>query len=136
MATERIDRTLTIAETSELTGLNPSTLRYYEHIGLIDGVQRGPDGRRRYRASDLAWMAFVLRLRTTGMSIQGMSEFAELRRGGDATVRARLELLRRHQAQVRREHEAVMRSLDAIDNKVEHYERLVEERDGDGGREA
>ncbi|WLW57038.1 MerR family transcriptional regulator [Streptomyces sp. YU58] len=139
MATERIDGTLTIAETSELTGLSPSTLRYYERIGLIDSVERGPDGRRRYQAADLAWMAFLLRLRTTGMPIQGMVAFAELRRGGDATVRARLELLGRHQAQVRRQYEAVMRSLDAIDDKIAHYERLVEEReeqDGDSGREA
>ena len=133
---ERIDGTLTIAEASELTGLSPSTLRYYERIGLIDGVERGPDGRRRYQAADLAWMAFLLRLRTTGMPIQGMLAFAGLSRGGDATVRARLELLRRHQAQVRREYEAVMRSLDAIDNKIAHYERLVEERDGDNRREA
>ena len=130
MATERIDRTLTIAETSELTGLRPSTLRYYERINLLDSVERGTDGRRRYRASDLAWMAFLLRLRTTGMSIQKMLEFAELRRGGDATVRERLELLRRHQARVRKEYEAVMRSLDAIDSKIAHYENLVEGRDG------
>ncbi|MET9679500.1 MerR family DNA-binding transcriptional regulator [Streptomyces coeruleorubidus] len=36
MATERIepiDGTLTIAETSELTGFSPSTLRYYERKG-------------------------------------------------------------------------------------------------------
>jgi DNA-binding transcriptional MerR regulator len=133
---EQIDGTLTIAKTSELTGLSPSTLRYYERIGLIDGVERGPDGRRRYQSADLAWMAFLLRLRTTGMSIQGMLAFAELRRGGNATVRERLELLRRHQAQVRRRYEAVMRSLDAIDSKIAHYERLVEERDGDSGRQA
>ncbi|MET9679499.1 hypothetical protein [Streptomyces coeruleorubidus] len=87
-------------------------------------------------AADLAWTAFLLRLRTTGMPIRGMSAFAKLRRGGEATVRERLELLRRHQAQVRREYEAVMRSLDAIDNKIAHCERLVEERDGDSGREA
>ncbi|MGW7413390.1 MerR family transcriptional regulator [Streptomyces sp. NPDC054863] len=134
MATEQIHGTLTIAETSELTGLRPSTLRYYERIGLLDSVQRGPDGRRRYQVSDLAWMAFLLRLRATGMPIQGMLEFATLRRGGDATVRERLDLLRRHQARARRDYEAVMRSLDAIDKKIVHYERLVEERDGDSGR--
>ncbi|KDN78162.1 hypothetical protein ABZ568_13070 [Streptomyces olindensis] len=78
----------------------------------------------------------LLRLRTTGMPIQGMLAFAELRRGGNDTVRERLELLRRHQAQVSRRYEAVMRSLDAIDNKIAHYERLVEERDGDSGRRA
>ncbi|MDN3020444.1 MerR family transcriptional regulator [Streptomyces sp. S.PB5] len=142
MATEEIDEideidgTLTIAETSELTGFSPSTLRYYERIGLIDGVARGHDGRRRYQAADLTWMAFLLRLRTTRMPIRAMVAFAKLRRSGDATVRERLELLRRHQAQVRREYEAVMRSLDAIDDKIAYYERLVEERDGDSGREA
>ncbi|QNP68363.1 hypothetical protein IAG44_02000 [Streptomyces roseirectus] len=45
-------------------------------------------------------------------------------------------LLRRHQEQVSRRYEAVMRSLDAIDKKIAHYEGLLEERDGDGGRQA
>jgi DNA-binding transcriptional MerR regulator len=122
---------LTIAETSALTGLSPTTLRYYERIGLIDRVERAPDGHRRYRQSDLAWLAFLLRLRTTAMPIQEMLRFARLRRGGDATVGDRLQLLRTHERRVRDEHAAVMRSLAAISDKITHYERLLEDKDDD-----
>ncbi|WP_326796913.1 MerR family transcriptional regulator [Streptomyces sp. NBC_01808] len=133
MTTMQTEKVLTIAETSEQTGLKPTTLRYYERIGLIDPVDRAPDGHRRYRQSDLAWLAFLLRLRTTAMPIRQMLLFAKLRRGGDATVRDRLELLRRHETRVRGEHEAVRRSLAAIEDKIAHYERVLEEKDGDTG---
>jgi DNA-binding transcriptional MerR regulator len=61
-----------ISETANISGLSAHTLRYYERIGLLDAVDRGPDGRRRFRAADLAWLSFLTRLRTTGMSIRGM----------------------------------------------------------------
>lgn len=131
--TTETTRTLTIADTAALTGLSPTTLRYYERIGLIDHVERTADGHRRYRQADLAWLAFLLRLRTTAMPIRQMLHFARLRRGGQATVRDRLELLRQHEASVRQQHEAVMRSLAAISDKIVHYEQTLEEKDEDPG---
>ena len=45
---------------------------------------RSAGGQRRYAASDLDWLAFLLRLRATGMSIADMRHFTDLRRSGDA----------------------------------------------------
>ena len=73
---------LTIAEVAERTGLTAHTLRYYERIGLIAAVSRAPGGQRRYASADLDWLAFLLRLRETGMPIQGMQAFARLRSQG------------------------------------------------------
>ncbi len=77
--------TLTIAEVAARTGLSADTLRYYEKANLISTVGRSAGEQRRYAASDLAWIEFLLRLRDTGMSIVGMQQFAE-----------RLALLRAH----------------------------------------
>lgn len=73
---------LTIAEVARRTGLTADTLRYYERIGLIAAVPRAPGGQRRYASADLDWLAFLLRLRETGMPIQGMQAFARLRSQG------------------------------------------------------
>jgi len=117
--------TRSIAETAELTGLTAHTLRYYERIGLLDPVDRGPDGRRRFRDADLAWLGFLTRLRVTGMPIRDMQEFAELRRAGDVTASARLDLLCRHRDTVRRRIADLADCLDALDTKIDHYRTLT-----------
>jgi DNA-binding transcriptional MerR regulator len=117
--------TRSIAETAELTGLTAHTLRYYERIGLLDPVDRGQDGRRRFRDADLAWLGFLTRLRVTGMPIRDMKEFAELRRAGDVTASARLELLSRHRDTVRRRITELSDCLDALDSKMDHYRTLA-----------
>jgi DNA-binding transcriptional MerR regulator len=116
--------TRSIAETADVTGLTAHTLRYYERIGLLDPIDRGPDGRRRFRDADLAWLSFLTRLRVTGMSIRDMKEFAELRRAGDVTAPARLDLLSRHRDDVRRRIADLTDCLDALDTKIDYYRSL------------
>ncbi|MEU5086775.1 MerR family transcriptional regulator [Streptomyces sp. NPDC021356] len=120
--------TLTIAQVAERTGLSHDTLRYYERAGLIERVGRSTGNQRRYEAADLAWLEFLLRLRETGMSIAGMQRFARLRAGGDATVADRLALLREHRAELAARMRALRRSAGALDDKIDHYERLLHER--------
>jgi len=80
-------RTLRVqAPVAALSGLSAHTLRYYEPIALLDPVARVHGGQRRYDADDLAWLAFLQRLRPTGMPIRDMHRFAELRRRGEATA--------------------------------------------------
>ncbi|XVV00610.1 MerR family transcriptional regulator [Actinosynnema sp. CA-248983] len=112
---------LSIAETVEVTGLTAHTLRYYERIGLLDPVGRGPGGRRRFRGADLAWLGFLTRLRTTGMPIRDMRRFAELRRRGDQTTPQRLELLEQHRNAVRQRIDELADCLAALDAKIDHY---------------
>jgi DNA-binding transcriptional MerR regulator len=93
-------RGLPIAEVAQRTGLSKDTLRYYEKAGLVEAVERSSGGQRRYATADLDWLAFLLRLRATGMPIADMQRFAELRKQGDASIAERLALLSRHLATV------------------------------------
>lgn len=117
---------LTIDEVAKRTGLTAYTLRYYERIGLIAPISRGPGGQRRYAASDLAWIEFLLRLRTTRMPIGKMQAFARLRGAGDSTVLDRRRMLEEHLMEVLSEIQAMCRSADALRAKIEHY-RSVEQ---------
>ena len=87
---------LTIDEVAKRTGLTAYTLRYYERIGLIAPIGRAPGGQRRYAASDMAWIEFLLRLRTTNMPIGKMQTFAKLRGAGDSTVPDLRQMLEEH----------------------------------------
>ncbi|MFC9929326.1 MerR family transcriptional regulator [Streptomyces sp. NPDC127190] len=120
------DTSLTIAQVAERTGLSHDTLRYYEKSGLIERVGRTTGNQRRYQAADLLWLEFLLRLRETGMSIADMQRFARLRAAGDATVAERLELLRAHRAELAVRIRALRRNASALDDKIEHYERLLD----------
>ncbi|WP_329370228.1 MerR family transcriptional regulator [Streptomyces sp. NBC_01483] len=119
--------TLTIAQVVERTGLSHDTLRYYEKAGLIERVGRTTGNQRRYEAADLAWLEFLIRLRETGMSIADMQRFAELRTRGDITVADRLGMLREHRAYLADRIRALRRNAAALDNKIDHYERLLDQ---------
>ncbi|MGE8493052.1 MULTISPECIES: MerR family transcriptional regulator [Comamonas] len=115
---------LSIEEASQRTGLSAHTLRYYERIGLIAAVARAAGGQRRYAAADLAWLAFLTRLRTTRMPIQKMRLFAQLRSTGDATVPARRAMLQTHLAEVQAEITAMQQAAQALQDKIAHYQAL------------
>ena len=112
---------LSIDEVAKRTGLTAYTLRYYERIGLIAPIARAGGGQRRYAASDMAWIEFLLRLRTTNMPIGKMQTFARLRGAGDSTVPDRRQLLEEHLTDVLAEIEAMRHSAQALQAKIEHY---------------
>lgn len=89
---------LTIQQTAAATGLTVHTLRYYERIGLIDPIQRKDNKHRLYREEDILWIEFLLKLRSTGLPIQKMLRYAELRRLGNQqeSVSERKMLLEQH----------------------------------------
>jgi DNA-binding transcriptional MerR regulator len=115
---------LSIAEAAEATGLTTHTLRYYERDGLLlDTVDRASSGHRRYAEHDLSWIRMLTRLRGTGMPIREVRQYAELVRAGDGNEEERLALLRAHRDRVRRQLVEVAAHLDAIELKIDLYER-------------
>ena len=113
---------LTIAQAAGRTGLTVHTLRYYEQDGLmLTPIPRSSSGQRRYRDEDVAWIVLVTRLRSTGMSITGVREYAALVRQGPSTEQARLDLLRQHRERVLAQLAEVTEHLGAIDRKIDLY---------------
>src|SRR5262245_19394565 len=90
---ENPPRTLSIADAAEASGLSAHTLRYYERTGLLEPVGRNGSGHRRYRETDLERIAFLAKLRATGMPIREVRRYAELMTAGEATNAERLALI-------------------------------------------
>jgi DNA-binding transcriptional MerR regulator len=118
--------TWTIGEAAEKCGLSQHTLRWYERIGLLAPVERGPDGRRRFSDADLDWLSLLTKLRATGMPVRDMHRYAELVRSG-AGHHERVELLRRHRDQVRQDLAAQRECLKLLDAKITYYDSCAAE---------
>ncbi|MER7048011.1 MULTISPECIES: MerR family transcriptional regulator [Streptomyces] len=111
----------TIGEVAAHTGLSADTLRWYERIGLMPHVDRTHAGQRRFTNRDLEWLAFVGKLRLTGMPVADMVRFAELVREGGHTVAARRELLIRTRGDVLGRIAELRDTLAVLDYKIDIY---------------
>jgi len=110
-----------ISEVSATSGLSAHTLRWYERIGLLDRVDRSHAGQRRYSDADLARLAFLTKLRLTGMPVADMVRYIELVRDGDATRAERRQLLVEHREEVRQRLADLHATLAVIDRKIDMY---------------
>lgn len=126
--------TLTIREVAAATGTTPHTLRYYERVGLMCVVPRAASGHRRYGPEEMRWIAFLLRMHQSGMSIQRMLTYARLYRAGDATIPARRRLLADHRREVAGRLQGLRDNLALIDKKLAMYARWERDRARAGGR--
>ncbi|MER8047841.1 MerR family transcriptional regulator [Streptomyces sp. NPDC094032] len=111
----------TISEVAALTGLSAHTLRWYERIGLMPHVDRSHTGQRRFTGRDLDWLAFVGKLRLTGMSVADMVRYAELVREGAHTHAERRALLETTRRDVLTRIAELQDTLAVLDLKIDHY---------------
>ncbi|ART63303.1 MerR family transcriptional regulator [Kushneria marisflavi] len=117
-----------IGELARRSGRSAHTLRYYERIGLLPPPRRDGSGQRDYDASVLAWLAFLERLRATGMPIREMLDYAALRARGEDTALERCALLEAHRERVRAHVRLLQASLEVLDTKIEGYHAAHHER--------
>lgn len=111
----------TISEVAAFTGLTAHTLRWYERIGLMPHVDRSHTGQRRFTNRDLDWLAFVGKLRLTGMPVADMVRYAELLREGEHTFEERQELLEATRRDVRTRIAELQDTLAVLDHKIDFY---------------
>ena len=63
-----------IAEVSKRYGISADTLRYYERIGILQGIPRNASGIRDYNEANCKTVEFVKCMRDAGMSIEALTE--------------------------------------------------------------
>jgi DNA-binding transcriptional MerR regulator len=111
----------TISEVADFTGLSAHTLRWYERIGLMPHVDRSHTGQRRFTNRDLDWLAFVGKLRLTGMPVADMVAYAEMVRAGAHTYPDRQALLESTRVDVVQRIAELQGTLTVLDGKIATY---------------
>ena len=112
-------------QVAERTGFSIDTLRYYERVGLLDDIERNSGGRRVFTEDDVSWLMILRCLRETGMPIQRMVRFAELARGGEATIPERITLLEEHDQDVDGKIAQLRAEQEHIRGKIEYYQGVL-----------
>lgn len=119
---------MTIAEVSKKYDMTADTLRYYERIGLIPPVPRTQGGIRNYDAESCRWIELMKCMRSAGVQIEALIEYAALFRQGDGTVERRREILVEQKAQLLARMAEMQRSLDKLTYKIENYDKMLQEK--------
>ncbi len=113
-----------IGELSTQSGLSIDTLRYYEKIGLLPDPARDQGGRRVYQESIKDWIAFLKKLRATGMGVKDMARYAALREMGTETARQRRQMLEERRNIVTSKIAELSECLDLLNYKIDLYEKM------------
>ena len=116
---------LGIRELSELTGLTPDTLRWYEREGIIPRVDRSTDGRRRYGPMAVRAVRLIQALRRTGMPVAEVRTFMNFGPGTPANTRRRLEVLRRQETELHRHIADLQDDLKVLQDKIADYHDII-----------
>ncbi|GAB7046526.1 MerR family transcriptional regulator [Catenuloplanes indicus] len=117
--------TLGIRELAEFTGLTAHTLRWYEREGLLSGVGRTADGRRRYGPAAVRAVRLVQALRRTGMPVAEIRTFVSFGPGTPANTRRRIEVLRRQERELHRRLAELHGDLEVLRAKIDDYHDII-----------
>ena len=117
---------MTIKEVSEKYEISQDTLRYYERVGMIPPVTRTASGIRDYQESDLGWVELAKCMRSAGLPVEAMIEYVKLTQEGDATIPARLQLLKEQRESLLEQKEKINATLERLNYKIGRYELTAE----------
>jgi len=114
-----------IGELAARSGRSTHAIRWYDAQGLIPGVQRDAAGQRRFNTRHVEWLAFVDRLRGSGMSIAQIRTYTQLVQQRPADLPRQRDLLAAHRERVAATIAAWQDSLALIDAKLAFYDLWI-----------
>ncbi|MEW4370207.1 MerR family transcriptional regulator [Paenibacillus sp. JQZ6Y-1] len=116
--------TFSSKEVAAETGLSVHTLRYYEQLGLIQGVQRDDNGYRQYTESDIKWFQVIRYFRDMGLPIKEMQEFQSMPKNIPGSATARREFMEAYRIKVIEQMAELQDTLERVDGKIEFFKNL------------
>jgi DNA-binding transcriptional MerR regulator len=102
-------------------GVSIDTLRYYERIGLLHGIERNSVGQRVFSDDDLGRIGLLRCLRDSGMPIARLRRFAELLHDGDDVAEQRVQLLAEHDREIDEKVARLRREQERVREKIAWY---------------
>ena len=114
--------------------MTPTTVRFYESIGLMQEPERKANGYRSYEEADLERLRFVRDAQAAGLSLAETREILDMKAEGEATCAHTTAVLKGHLADMDRQIESLMAARAALVSLVERAETLDPRECTDGSR--
>ena len=106
--------TYSIKEVADMMNVEPSTLRYYDSMGLLPGVKR-VKGRRVFEDKDFKWLRVLNCMKKINMPIDKIKAYVELAEKGDSTLQERFDMILEQK-------EIVLGQIDELKNCLKEFE--------------
>ena len=106
--------TYSIKEVADMMNVEPSTLRYYDSMGLLPGVKR-VNGRRVFEDKDFKWLRVLNCMKKINMPIDKIKAYVELAEKGDSTLQERFDMILEQK-------EIVLGQIDELKNCLKEFE--------------
>ena len=106
--------TYSIKEVAEMMNVEPSTLRYYDSMGLLPGVKR-VNGRRIFEDKDFKWLRVLNCMKKINMPIDKIRAYVELAEKGDSTLQERFDMILEQK-------KIVLGQIDELKNCLKEFE--------------
>lgn len=114
------EKTYSIKQTADKTGISEDTIRYYEKIALLPRADRKDNGHRVYRQGDIHTIQLISCLKKTGMSLEEMRPFLAVSVEADPAEYPELvKQLRNHRDNIVSQIISLQQVVDFIDRKLE-----------------
>lgn len=113
---------INIKQASKLTNTTPDTIRYYEKIGIIAPIARDKNGFRQFTDRDIRRIKFMRHMRTAGLNIAALLEYATLIQQGDQTKAARIKLLTEQRNLLEQKVSVTQSAIEQLNYKIDHYD--------------
>lgn len=113
------ERTYTIKQTAEKTGIPEDTIRYYEKIALLPRALRKDNGHRVYRQADIDTILLIGCLKKTGLPLDEMRPFLAVSANADPAEYPELvEQIKSHREHIVSQIASLQQVVDFIDLKL------------------
>ena len=113
-----------IKEVANMMNVAPSTLRYYDSMGLLPNVKK-VNGRRVFEDKDFKWLRVLNCLKNINMPISKIKEYVDLAEEGDSTLKERYNMILEQKKAIEKELKKLKDCYKELEYKEWYYKTAI-----------
>lgn len=120
----------TIKEVSKLSGFSIPTLRYYDKMGLLPGLERKESGYRVFSDGDIEMLKIIDSFKQAGLQIKDMQHYIALALKGESTLQERYNIFLEQEKVLKHKIKVLQDAMEVTQMKLAYYRAAIENGSG------
>ncbi len=116
--------TYSISEIAKMMGVESSTIRYYDQMGIFPNIKR-VNGRRVFTDEDFKWLRVLKCMKRINMPVKKIQEYVVLAQKGDATLKERYALILEQKRLIEKEIAELQECYKEFEYKEWYYQTAI-----------
>ena len=116
--------TYSIGQVAKIMKVNPSTLRYYDQMGIFPNIKR-VNGKRVFSEEDFKWLRVLKCMKKINMPIKKIQEYVKLVQKGDETLEERYQMILEQKRVIMKEIKELQNCYKEFEYKEWYYKTAI-----------